>query len=139
MVGNPDPNNPLAVTVQQGAFTVRTFGIDSSEYKFNLRSRAGFDPDVARQYRLASWPRNLWVVEAEDRRFRGTPGGSVLGEVIIDPTANHHPSETEPGILAAHVPGFWMCKTPDDDTQQTGTCGDGRYETGRPEVRNPSV
>ncbi|WP_156671322.1 MULTISPECIES: hypothetical protein [unclassified Mycobacterium] len=131
-----DQGNPLWQTRQQGEFRVRTYGIDSSEFKFALDSRPGFDSDVARQYRLAPWPRNLWVVEAVDRRYRGVAGGSVLGEVIIDPTANHYPSPSEPGILAAHVPGFWMRQSVDDDTQQQGACGEGRYETGRPDYSN---
>jgi hypothetical protein len=128
-----DPANPLSQAHQQGDFTVRIYGIDSSEYKFALDSRTGFDSDVARQYRLAPWPRNLWVIEAVDRKLRGTASGSVLGEVIIDPTANHYPSRLDPGILAAHAPGYWMRRTPDEDSQQSGACGDGFYETGRPD------
>jgi hypothetical protein len=112
---------------------LRTYGIDSSEFKFGLNSRTAFDPDVALQYRLAPWPRNLWVVEAQDRQYRGDAGGSVLGEVLVDPTANHYPSQFDPGILAAHVPGFWMRQSTDDDSQQSGNCGEGRYETGRPD------
>ena len=128
-----DPANPLRKAHDDGDFTVRTYGIDSSEFKFALLSRPGFDKDVARQYRLAPWPRNLWVVEAVDRKLRGTPGDSVLGEVLIDPTANHYPSKFDPGILAAHVPGYWMLTSTDDDTQVSGTCGEGQYETGRPD------
>jgi hypothetical protein len=122
------------MTHQQGDFAVRIYGIDSSEYKFALGARTGFDLEVARQYRLAPWPRNLWVIEAVDRKLRGTAGGSVLGEVIIDPTANHYPSQFDPGILAAHVPGYWMRRTPDEDSQQSGSCGDGCYATGRPDL-----
>lgn len=132
-IASADPANPLRKAHDDGDFTVRTYGIDSSEFKFALRSRPGFDSDVARQYRLAPWPRNLWVVEAVDRKLRGTDGGSVLGEVIIDPTANHYPSQFDPGILAAHVPGYWMLTSTDDDTQVAGACGEDRYETGRPD------
>jgi hypothetical protein len=132
-IQSADATNPLRKADAEATFTVRTYGIDSSEYKFALQTRLGFDPGVAKKYRLAPWPRNLWVVEAVDRTERGAAGGSVLGEVIIDPTANHYPSQFEPGILAAHVPGYWMLTSSDDDTQTEGPCGESLYVTGRPD------
>ncbi len=129
-----DPANPLRQTSDQGDLAFRTYGTDSSEFKFALASRAGFDPTVARKYRLAPWPRNLWVIEAVDRKLRGTPSGSVLGEVIVDPTANHYPSKHEPGILAAHAPGFWWLTCPDEDKDESGTCTEVVYVSGRQDL-----
>ncbi|WNG81745.1 hypothetical protein C6A86_026920 [Mycobacterium sp. ITM-2016-00316] len=123
--------NLLRQVQDRGDLTFRTYNADSSDFKFGLGGRAGLDPEVARRYRMAPWPRNLWVVEAVDRTLRGQSGGSVLGEVIVDPTANHYPSKHEPGILAAHAPGFWWMTVPDEATDVQGICTETFYESGR--------
>lgn len=128
--------NPLKEVQAKGELTFRTIGMDSSDYKFGLAKRHGFDSDIARRYRMAPWPRNLWIVEAVDRTLRGDPGGSVLGEVIIDPTANHYASPHEPGILAAHAPGYWWQLVPDTDAEDQGGCSESLYESGRIDLSN---
>jgi hypothetical protein len=130
-IGTAPSDNPLRKASDSGVLTFRTYGMDSSEFKFALNAR-GFDAAVARQYRLASWPRNLWVVEAVDRQLRHTTGENVLGEIIIDPTASHDASPHEPGILAAHSPGFWWQTAPDGGPEADGQCAITPYASGRP-------
>lgn len=124
-------DDPLVLAQRLGNLTFRTYGLDASQYKFALADRSGFDPEVARQYRLAPWPRNLWVIEAIDRQLRDDGEAYVLGEVIIDPTASHYAPPSEPGIIALHAPGFWWRISPDDEVQLSGVCGAAPYESGR--------
>lgn len=127
------PTNPAIEAHNSNNLTFRTYGIDSSEYKFALATRPGFDPVVAAKYRLTPLPRNLWVVEAIDRRLRGAQAEHVLGEVLVDPTASHYTMAHDPGIVAAHAPGFWWITTPDIAHEDTGTSSESPYSTGRPD------
>lgn len=127
------PGNPAVAAYNSRNLTFRTYGINSSDYKFALAGRSGFDPGVAAKYRLTPLPRNLWVIEAVDRRLRGTQAEHVLGEVLVDPTASHYTMAYDPGIVAAHAPGFWWITTPDVTHEDMGTCSDAPYATGRPD------
>lgn len=135
-IDQKDTTGVLRGAQDAGKLTYRTYGIDVSQYKSNLNKRQHFDATVAAQYRLSPWPRNLWVVEAIDRRLAwGSP--CVLGEVIIDPTANHFPSVGESGqvgIIATHAPGQWLLMTPDTEDKAVGECGYGSYASGRPDL-----
>ncbi len=117
------------------ALTFQTYGIAARDYKHGLINRSSMDPQLARAYRLSQWPRNLWVVEAIDRRLRDNHQPCVLGEVIIDSTAHHEPSEEEHGILSSHASGWVTAETPDHRREISTTTSGGAYATGRsPEI-----
>jgi hypothetical protein len=96
--------------------TYRTYAIPSWEYKGEL---ARIRPEaVGNLYRLVHMPRFIWVVEALDRDklMAGIPD-VVLGEVLIDSTANHvgEPDNDHP-LLALHAAGFAASRSPDHET-----------------------
>lgn len=76
--------------------------------------------------------RNLWVVEAVDRRLRDLGLPYILGEALIDPTANQYPSPKEPGIVAAHAPGLLWTITPDSKNENAKGASTSIYASGRP-------
>lgn len=112
--------------------TFQTYGISAREYKHGLVNRRSIDLGLARAYRLSQWPRNLWVTEAVDRRLRVRHQPCVLGEVIIDSTAHHEPSEEEHGILSSHASTVMTLETPDHRREIITTTSGEPYETGRP-------
>ncbi len=125
-------SDPLRQAAESGELTYLTYGMRARDYKHALARRTGFDPALAKEYRLSPWPRSIWVVELVDRRLRGLASESVLGEVIIDATANHYPSVDEPGILATHASGSYFAATPDHGSQRTLTgLSLDPYESGR--------
>ena len=111
--------------------TFQAYGQRSSVYKQALVLRAGFDPGLAREYRLSNWPRNLWVVEAIDRRLREANQPCVLGEVIVDPTAHHEPTAVDPGILATHASGRYEATSPDHRLPRWLATSAEPYQSGR--------
>lgn len=127
------PDNPAVLANASNNLTFRTYGINSSEFKFGLASRSGFDPAVASRYRMTPLPRNLWVIEAIDRNLRNSSPDFVHGEVLIDPTASFKATQEEPGIIAAHAPGFLWLKAPDVDLETQEGCAATPYASGRPE------
>lgn len=92
-----------------------TYGVHARTYKHSLGGRPGMDDGLKRAYRRSLWPKNLWVVEAHDRRLRDAGLPSVLGEVIIDPTSNHlePKSVADMGIMSVHGPGLFVTYGPD--------------------------
>jgi hypothetical protein len=127
------PDNPAVKARASNNLTFRTYGLNSSEFKFDLASRSGFDPHVARKYGLTPLPRNLWVVEAVDRSLRASTPEHVLGEILLDPTAAYKATKEEPGIIAAHAPGFLWLTTPDVDIESQESCAENPYASGRPD------
>jgi hypothetical protein len=123
--------DPLSQAAAAGELTYMTYGQRSSVYKQALVLRSGFDPALAREYRLSSWPRNLWVIEAIDRRLRDATRPCVLGEVIIDPTAHHEPTALDPGILATHAASRYEAMGPDHRTPRSLTTSTDPYQSGR--------
>ncbi len=121
----------LAVAKQAGTLTYQTYGQRSSIYKQALVARPGFDPRLAREYRLSNWPRNIWVVEAIDRKLRDSGADCVLGEVIIDPTAHHEPTTLDPGIIATHSSGQFEAFGPDHRTRRSIATSLDPYASGR--------
>lgn len=120
------PDDPLVEAAIAGELGFLTYGMRGSHYKQQLRNREGFDPVVAREYRLSNWPRNIWVVEAVDRRLRGTDR-PVLGEVIIDTTAAQEPTEEDAGLLAIHGGGALIARAPDFGTVRLVSCATSSY------------
>lgn len=87
--------------------TFRTYAVDANRFKQRLPRRR-MPAQLTRLYRLARWPRLIWVVEAVDRLRRpatceddARDADCVLAEVILDPTT----SATRPNTLALHVAG----------------------------------
>src|SRR5262249_29832322 len=97
----------IADLISQGKLRMHTYVTTSNGYKAGLDAR-GFDPDLARAYRLARWPYRVWVVEAVDRdkREAGDPN-CIIGEAIYDATSTDQDSY----MLAAHVPGAAWVRT----------------------------
>lgn len=123
---------PLLTDADQNhALTFLTYGLRGRDYKHRLNARSGLDPVLAREYRLSAWPRNIWVVEAVDRRLRDAGHDCVLGEVIIDPTAKQEPTADDPGLLAAHASGRVFMEGPDHRMERNVAMSDGPYESGR--------
>lgn len=135
-IGETRPGDLMHDAFSRDDLAFFTYGIDSSRYKWGLSTRLGFDGSVARRYRQTPWPRNLWVVEVVDRKLRDSNQNSVLGEVIVDPTASRFASGEEPGILAFHVPGLLGLMQPDSSEEETVLLDSdlGPYATGRPDL-----
>jgi len=89
---------------------------------------------IAQLYRLASWPKYVWVVEAVDRAKRSVGGPSVIGEVILDATAHHLASATDiTPLLGFNLRGSCVMQTPDHREVRRVTVGDWEaYESGCP-------
>ena len=93
----------------------RTYGVSSVLYKERLKDR-NIPEKVAQLYRLANWPKYIWVTEAQDRDLRDANEPCVLGELILDATAHHltNSVEEDPApLLAMHFAGNGMRRTPD--------------------------
>jgi hypothetical protein len=113
--------------------TVRTYAIKSSDYKQDLAKRSLPDA-IAQMYRLASWPKYIWVVEAIDRAKRSNGDPCVLGEVILDATAHHLASATDiTALLSFNLRGSCVLQTPDHREIRRVTVGNWKaYESGCP-------
>jgi hypothetical protein len=92
--------------IDSGDLSLRTYAITASRFKEKIEGRVS--DELLREYRLARFPRYIWVVEAIDRRRRDAGEPPVLGEIIFDATS----SDSEPKPLAVHVPSVaWIAKT----------------------------
>jgi hypothetical protein len=128
-VGSPATAQLLA----EGRLTLRTYGIRATSYKGALGGRAIPD-EVAQLYRLANWPRYIWVIEALDRDARDRGDPSVHGEVLLDATAHHLTSanDTAP-LLGLHLDGTAVLQTPDhNEVRRIGPVPWQPYESGCP-------
>jgi hypothetical protein len=86
---------------------LRTYAQKSNDYKRGLEER-GYPERIISEYRLARFPRYVWVVEAVDRRRRAQGLPPVLGEAVYDATS----SEYSPSMLAFRIHGVtWMTQT----------------------------
>lgn len=99
-----DPVEDLTTLIAAGRLALRTYAIESNEFKSGLASR-GFTPETASRYRLARMPRYIWVVEAVDRSLRQQGKSAVLGEVVIDATSSEH--DPRPLVLRVHG-ALWL-------------------------------
>ena len=104
-----------------GHLTFRTYAIESRRHKERLAGRK-MPPELVRAYRLARWPRIIWVVEAIDRRLRDQPDTAalaeiscVLGEAILDATTTAAAPGT--GVLAIRLPGVVYVRHTDKSTE----------------------
>lgn len=103
----------------------RTYASTANAFKGGLTGRV--DPIVLREYRVARFPRYVWVVEAIDRTKRQTGAPDVvLGEAVFDGTS----SGLRPQALALHVPGVLAIYGADGAVRGPFICGDDAYPTG---------
>lgn len=117
----------------------RTYAIKSSDFKHGLEAR-GVPPEVAASYRLESWPRWIWVVEALDREKRAKGVPDVVGEAIFDATMAEVPSgpngalREDGPLLAIHAAGVLMLARPGDWLVLEGSSAATRepYDSGMP-------
>jgi hypothetical protein len=92
---------------QRDAFVIRTYLVDAMEYIAALRSGdyEGFPEKLYNRYASRIWPRMIWITEVTtDQRMERRVSGHkevVIGEFIVDPTANRYGNI----FLAIHVPG----------------------------------
>lgn len=116
--GAPHPAAAVLSLDAAGDLAFRTYPVDANTFKRRLWHR-DVDSAVLRTYRLARWPRLLWVIEAVDRNARlerdakGRQVACVLGEVVLDPTR----SAAQPGVCAIHLPGYLAVLRTDGETQ----------------------
>jgi hypothetical protein len=103
---------------------LRTYARGANDFKRALDGRV--DDVILREYRLARFPRFVWVVEAVDRsRRRAQDPECVVGEVVFDATSVYD----RPQPLAVHVPGVVMLFGTDGG-QRTFRCKPGYYRSG---------
>jgi len=92
----------LRQKLHDGELRLRTYAIDSPEYKCALPQRAPELPDEVVDHHqsvpLASW---IWVTEFQDKAVAPGAAGRVLAEVAIDATSHR----LNPRPLLANVPG----------------------------------
>lgn len=103
----------------------RTYSLPANLFKTGLVGRV--DPLVQREYRMARFPRYIWVVEAIDRVKRGSGVAEcVIGEAIFDGTS----SGLRPQVLALHVPGAVVIYPTDGLARGPIVCSPDAYRTG---------
>jgi hypothetical protein len=124
--------------LRDGALRLRTYAIDSPEYKCALADRAPALPDAVIAHHqslpLASW---IWVTEFQDKTVPPWEPGRVLAEIVIDATSHR----LSPRPLLAHLPGYcyaWLpqereprCK-PVPEVEHYGSALSARRVVGRP-------
>lgn len=100
------PAEPFLEVARARALAFRTYAIRSHQYKAGLKDRVGKEIELAfRSTRMAG---TVWVVEALDRRLADAGKDAVLGEVVLDATAETPDDPKDPNLLAVlalHVAG----------------------------------
>lgn len=105
------PQNPVLTAMDSSNLTFRTYALRAHAFKSGLAGRMALE--VAKLYRFANWPRFVWIVEAVDRPSRDSGRPDVLGEVIVDPTADHLSMRADNTVLGVHLAGHAAIFTPD--------------------------
>jgi hypothetical protein len=103
--------DPIREAEGCGDLRFRTYAVASTEYKTAALRR--LPADVALCFRLQQWPRYIWVVEAVDRKLRRERRPCVLGEAVVDATANNLADPLEWGLLALFGPSKTTVIEPD--------------------------
>lgn len=85
---------------------LRTFSNSSNHFKHELIKRCR-DEKLLREYRVARFPRFIWVVEFVDRQKWKAGEASVFGEIVFDGTS----TDWYPRPIAVHLPGVILTLT----------------------------
>lgn len=105
--GDPLPFTPLQDLINVKQLALRTYAIRSNDFKANLAARTTSEA-IQTEYRLARFPRFIWVVEAIDRQLRKAGKPCVVGEAVLDATSSDH----DPQEIALHIHGvMWLQQT----------------------------
>lgn len=108
--GDPLPFTPLQDLINVKQLALRTYAIRSNDFKANLAARTTSEA-IQTEYRLARFPRFIWVVEAIDRQLRKAGKPCVVGEAVLDATSSDH----DPQEIALHIHGvMWLQQTNGD-------------------------
>ena len=119
----PD-SKALTDCIAADALAFRTYATSANHFKEEAMRRMAVE--AAREYRMARFPRLVWVVEAVDRRARDAQRADcVLGEAVFDSTS----SELDPKALALHVPGYALIAST-KGTYRELRCPPDLYESG---------
>jgi hypothetical protein len=94
------PLETLDVLINAKRLALKTYVVRSNQFKAEL-TRRGVPREIARAYRLATFSRYVWVVEAIDRDLRDAGRSCVVGQAIFDATS----SDMSPNLLALDVHG----------------------------------
>lgn len=114
---------------------LRTYAIDAQLFKEAAQGR--LPEPLASLYRMAHWPRWVWVVEMIDRnRLASGKIDVVLGEVVIDATASNFSTSADARIVGRNFGGEVLMITP-DYRKRLGTVIDpfAPYRSGIPDPR----
>lgn len=103
--------NAVLAAMENGDLTFRTYAVRAHQFKLDLDNR--IPVEVAHLYRFAHWPRFVWIVEAVHRPSRDGSKPDVLGEVLVDPTADHLSMRADNTVLGVHLAGYAFIVTPD--------------------------
>lgn len=91
---------------------LRTYAIEAQHFKAGAQGR--LPEPLASLYRMAHWPRWVWVVEMIDRdRLAANESKVVLGEVVIDATASNFSTSADARIVGRNFGGEVLMITPD--------------------------
>ena len=114
-IARTESRAPILDAIQGGRLRFRTYAIRSASFKMGIEGRVS--DDIAAEYKRLLLPGYVWVVEGVDVALLEQRRPCVLGEVIIDTTAENleNPGDPEmPAVLAVHVAGTAFSLRHDD-------------------------
>lgn len=116
--------------------TLRTFLLDSTTFKQNLRAQ-GIPEPLASLLRWTPMPHYIWIIEVVDRQERSAGRPDVFGEVILDATLTQfEPPDNQKAVLMLHIGDFNIVSGIDGADDRTVPLADGiRYWTACPPIR----
>lgn len=123
--------NSVETALDNDDLTFRTYAIPAHTFKSTLEGRVPREIELL--YRFANWPRFVWVIEAVLRPNRDAAAPDVLGEVLIDPTADHLSIRADNTVLGVHLAGNAFIVTPDYGRRRVAVVDDpGAYRSACP-------
>lgn len=121
-----------------GALSYRTYLMSGVEFKASLRTR-DLPEALASLHLDTHLPRHVWVVEAIDENASLGSRNCVVGETVIDCTANHLASADSSALLAIHFEHHFKATSLDFGQTRVSSAVPyaDPYETGVPVPVNP--
>lgn len=102
-----ESRTPVIDAIHAKRLRFRTYAVRSARFKMAIEGRVS--DDIAAEYKRLLLPGYVWVVEGIDNDLLEQRKPCVLGEVIVDTTAENlaNPGDPEmPAVLAVHVAGI---------------------------------